>query len=160
MYGTSRLVLMVLLATAAVTTAPVASAGEAHKVVLAEDLKWSAVPTLPKGSEIAVLAGDPAADGLFVLRVRSPDGTVFAPHWHSQTEHVTVIEGTFHVGKGEALDKAAADAVAAGGFFIMPAQMRHFGWVEGTTVLQVTGMGPFDINYVNPKDDPSKQAAQ
>jgi len=160
MYGTSRLALILLLGTAVVAPAPIASAEEAHQVVLAENLKWSTVPTLPKGSEIAVLAGDPAADGLFVLRVRSPEGTVFAPHWHSQAEQVTVIEGTFHVGKGEQLDRSAADAVPAGGFFMMPREMRHFGWVEGTTVLQVAGMGPFDINYVNPMDDPSKQAAQ
>lgn len=109
---------------------------------------------------MAVLAGDLAASGIFVLRVRSPDGTQFAPHWHSQTEHVTVIEGTFHVGMGEKLDKPAATAVPAGGFFVMPGNMRHFGWVEGATVLQVAGMGPFDINYVNPEDDPSRQVGQ
>ena len=33
--------------------------------------------------------------------------------------------------------------------------MQQFAWVTGETVIQVTGMGPFDITYVDPKDDPS-----
>jgi hypothetical protein len=32
--------------------------------------------------------------------------------------------------------------------------MQHYGWSTGPTVIQIHGMGPFAINYVNPADDP------
>jgi hypothetical protein len=28
---------------------------------------------------------------------------------------------------------------------------------KGTTVVQVHGVGPFVVNYINPADDPSKK---
>jgi hypothetical protein len=40
----------------------------------------------------------------------------------------------------------------------MPAEMRHWGWMEGDTVVQVHGTGPFALNYVNPADDPRNAA--
>ncbi len=57
---------------------------------------------------------------------------------------------------GDKLDKAKTDALGPGGFFSSGAEMRHFAWTKGETVIQVTGVGPFDITYVDPKDDPSK----
>jgi glycyl-tRNA synthetase alpha subunit len=32
--------------------------------------------------------------------------------------------------------------------------MKHAGWSEGDTVIQLHGVGPWQINYVNPADDP------
>jgi len=40
----------------------------------------------------------------------------------------------------------------------MPGGMRHFAWSEGETVIEVFSLGPFDITYVDPKDDPAKAA--
>ena len=34
--------------------------------------------------------------------------------------------------------------------------MPHYAWADGDTVIQVHGIGPFVINYVNPADDPAK----
>jgi hypothetical protein len=44
----------------------------------------------------------------------------------------------------------------AGVFGAVPADMRHYGWTYGTTVVQIHGNEPFAITYVNPEDDPSK----
>jgi hypothetical protein len=44
----------------------------------------------------------------------------------------------------------------AGGFGAVPAGMRHYGWTDGGTVVQIHGNGLFAITYVNPDDDPSK----
>ncbi len=33
--------------------------------------------------------------------------------------------------------------------------MHHYGMAVGETVVQVHGAAPFQINYVNPSDDPS-----
>jgi len=43
---------------------------------------------------------------------------------------------------------------------IMPAGMQHFVLMSGDTVIQISGDGPFAINYVNPADDPRKTTKQ
>jgi hypothetical protein len=35
--------------------------------------------------------------------------------------------------------------------------MKHHVWVEGETVVQFHGEGPWVIEYVNPGDDPRKK---
>ena len=39
----------------------------------------------------------------------------------------------------------------------MAATMPHYAVAKGVTVVQVHGVGPFVVNYVNPADDPSKK---
>ena len=39
----------------------------------------------------------------------------------------------------------------------MPADMVHYPWDKGETVLQSSASGPSDVIYVNPNDDPRKQ---
>ena len=87
-----------------------------------------------------------------------PDGYTIPPHWHSTIENVTVLSGTFNIGMGDKLDKSKSHALGPGGFFSAPPRMSHFAWATGETVVEVTGMGPLDFKYVDPKDDPSKSA--
>ena len=83
------------------------------------------------------------------------------PHWHPNDEHITVLSGTFALGMGDKADERAVTDLTAGGYALLPARMPHFAWAKGPrTVLQVHGMGPFTINYVNPEDDPNRPAAQ
>jgi len=35
--------------------------------------------------------------------------------------------------------------------------MAHYAWAEVESIVQINGVGPFDITYVNPKDDPRQQ---
>jgi hypothetical protein len=35
--------------------------------------------------------------------------------------------------------------------------MRHYAGAMTDTTIQVDGMGPFQLTYVNPADDPSKK---
>jgi quercetin dioxygenase-like cupin family protein len=130
-----------------------------HVVVKPDALKWGpAPPGLPAGAQLAVLVGDPSKQGTaFAIRVKLPDGYKVAPHWHSSDENVTVLKGTLLIGTGDKLDVAKADALPAGSYMRMPKMMRHFALAKGETVLQVHGIGPFDINYVNADDDPRKK---
>jgi hypothetical protein len=134
-------------------------AAEMHKVVKADAIQWGpAPPQLPKGAQVAVLAGDPGKAGLYIIRAKMPDGYSIPAHWHRKAENVTVISGTFNVGMGDKLDKAKGEALGPGGFFLASPKMRHYAWASGETVVEVSGIGPFDITYVDPKDDPSKMA--
>jgi hypothetical protein len=38
----------------------------------------------------------------------------------------------------------------------MAPRMRHFAWMEGETILQLSSMGPWEIVYVNAADDPRR----
>ncbi len=125
-------------------------------------LKWGpAPPALPPGAQAAVVAGDPGKDGPYVVRLKVPNGYTVPPHTHPTDENVTVLSGTFHIASGDKLDKKKGETVKAGGFFTAKAGMQHYAWASSAAVIQVHGMGPFAITYVNPADDPrSKPTAQ
>ena len=130
-----------------------------HVVLQADAIQWGpAPPVLPAGAQAAVLYGDPSKDGPFTIRLSAGDGYKVPPHFHPTAENVTVISGTFHVGTGDTLDTAKATALTAGGFVSLPAGMHHYAWMEGPTVVQVHGIGPFALTYVNPADDPRNAA--
>ena len=114
-------------------------------------------PSLPKGAQIAVLEGDPSKEGPFVFRVKVPDGYRIPPHTHPKTERVTIISGTFNIGMGEKFDEKATKALPAGTYGFWEAGMKHFVSIKGETVVQFHGMGPWSIQYVDPKDDPRNQ---
>jgi hypothetical protein len=119
------------------------------------EVKWKDGPaSLPAGAKFAVLEGDPAKEGPFVMRLWLPDGFRIPPHWHPKVERVTVVSGTFNLGMGEKFDQSATREMTAGTFGFWPAGMRHFAWAKGETVLQLHGIGPWMITYVNPADDP------
>jgi hypothetical protein len=123
-------------------------------------IKWEeGPPSLPKGARIAVLEGDPNKEGPFVFRLKIPDGYRVPPHTHPKTERVTVISGTFNIGMGEKFDQSATRPMPAGTYGYWPAGMTHFVWTKGETILQFHGMGPWSIEYINPRDDPRKNKA-
>jgi len=128
---------------------------EQHVVLNPADLKWGdAPPGLPPGAKLAVLAGDPNKKGLFTVRLQTPAGYKVPPHTHPTAEHITVISGTFNIGTGDKFDEAAGKELGAGGYLVMPAGMKHYAWTPAEAIIQVHGMGPFVIKYVNPADDP------
>ena len=114
-------------------------------------------PSLPKGARIAVLEGDPAKEGMFVMRVKVPDGFHIPAHTHPKPERVTVIQGTFKLAMGENPKLEKATVLPAGTYGVWPPGMVHAVWTEGETIVQFHGMGPWVINYVNPGDDPRKK---
>ena len=121
----------------------------------AGDLKWIDAPAgLPAGGKIAILAGDPAKAGPFVIRLQMPPGYKIQPHTHPTAEHVTVISGTLKLGMGAKADDAASHDLTAGAFAVMPAGMQHFAGSASGCIVQIHGTGPFEIKYVNPADDP------
>jgi quercetin dioxygenase-like cupin family protein len=123
-----------------------------------EQVPWKDGPaSLPAGAKVAILEGDPAKAGYFAMRLKFPDGYRVPPHWHPNVERVTIISGTLHLGMGDSFDQGAAHTLPAGSYGFMPPGMRHFAWTEGETVLQLATVGPWEINYVNPSDDPRRQ---
>ena len=126
-----------------------------HVMVAPDTIKWGdSPPGLPAGAKAAVVAGDPSQPGPFVLRAQLPAGYRIAPHWHPTTENVTVLAGTVALGMGEKYDELGLTNLEVGGFATLPADMRHFFVARTAATIQVHGMGPFAITYVNAADDP------
>ena len=133
------------------------SADQHHTVVQADAMKWGPAPaSLPPGAQAAVLLGHPTKEGPFVLRLKFPAGFVIPPHQHSKDEFVTVISGRVLITSGQKVDKSAQPLPAAS-FVHLPAGMPHYAWAEVESVVQINGVGPFDVKYLNPNDDPRKQ---
>ena len=129
-----------------------------HAMFKGDDLKWAPAPaSLPAGAEVAILEGDPAKEGPFTMRLKLPAGYKIPPHSHPGIEHVTVISGSFAMGTGEKFDEAAMMTMPAGGFALMKIGTKHFAMSKEGCVVQVHGVGPWGITYVNPADDPRKK---
>lgn len=129
-----------------------AQAGTGHVVVDAAALKWGdAPPAFERGAQAVVLSGDPGKPGLFVLRLKAPAGYRIANHWHPTDEHVTLLDGDLALRMN---DGTQAQALAPGAYMLLPANMHHAVTTRTGMTVQVSGMGPFALTYVDPKDDP------
>jgi hypothetical protein len=58
---------------------------------------------------------------------------------------------------GDKFDAGALTALPAGTFAALAPGTRHFAQVQGRTVVQVHGTGPWKLVYVNAADDPQKK---
>jgi hypothetical protein len=129
-----------------------------HTMTTPDQMKWGpAPPALPAGAQLAVLDGDPGKAGLFVIRAKFPDGYKVPPHWHPTDEHVVIVSGTLKAGSGNKWDDASMHTLGAGSYAKMARRMSHYVQAQGETVVQITAMGPFQVTYVNPNDDPRKK---
>jgi quercetin dioxygenase-like cupin family protein len=127
-------------------------------IILADQVSWSpGPPSLPPGAQAAVLEGNPKEAGPFTMRLSFPDGYRIPAHSHPAVERVTVVEGTFRVGMGDKFDASALTPLPAGTFAALQPGTRHFAQAQGKTIVQLNGVGPWKLNYVNPADDPRQK---
>ncbi|NUS38948.1 MAG: cupin domain-containing protein [Lysobacter sp.] len=125
-----------------------------HAMADADQVKWGPGPAgLPAGAQAAVLSGHPGKAGPFTIRLKAPPGYRIGRHWHPTDELVTVLQGDFHLDMGSGSGAHSHD-FSSGGYALLPAKMQHAASTRGGAVVQVSGMGPFEIHYVDPKDDP------
>ena len=130
-----------------------------HVRISAGDFKWfPAPPSVPRGAKIAVLEGDPKKPGISTFRLKLPAGYKVPPHWHPADERVTVISGVFALGTGEDWDDSTVQEYPAGSFTVMPPRHGHYAAAKTDTVIQLTIVGPWGINYFNSADDPRNVA--
>jgi hypothetical protein len=125
----------------------------------AQDLKWAdAPPDLPKGAQLAVLHGDPFKPGPYAMRLKAPDGYKIPPHWHTRDEELTIISGTLALHMGDSM-KTEPHVLDVAGYHFLPGKMHHGAEMRGETIVQIQGIGPFDIHYLNAADNPNPKAA-
>ena len=125
------------------------------RAIRSEDLEWKPFAAFPPEARLAVVVGDPARPGLYVIRVRLPAGVKLMPHAHPEDRIYTVLSGVFYIGQGEKFDESRLTAYGVGTVVVLPGGQPHFHWARsGEYVTQVTAIGPLGLSYVNPVDDP------
>ena len=122
------------------------------------NLKWGdAPPSLPAGAKMAVVSGNPAAKGNFTIQLKMPADYAVPPHSHPNSEVVKVVAGELHYAMADKMEMAKAKTLKAGHTVTMAAKMNHWVHAAAPATVQVSGRGPFQITYVDPKDDPRKK---
>jgi len=133
------------------TAVPSPSPAPSASTAAPPDIQWGPAPSvLPPGAQIAVIEGNPGSTGTFTLRLKLPNGYKIPPHTHPTIENITVLAGTFLAGMGTQFDESKLEAYGRDAFFSLPAEHAHFAVARGETVVQVHGLGPFVVTYVNP----------
>lgn len=150
-----RVASLIVMVTVCVCFSPVQLLGQdaevaAATMVMADDLEFTPleVPGFDSGMQIAGLYGDFTAEGAYALRLSFPDGYRFPPHFHPMDENLTVISGTLLLAMGDTADESQLVSYGAGDFLNLPAENPHFGGASGYTVIQLHGIGPFEIILV------------
>lgn len=122
--------------------------------VTPNDVAWKpGPPSLPAGTQAAVLEGDPTKPGIVTMRLKIPKGFRLAMHTHPADERVTVLSGTMHVTYIEGATTSTR-SFPAGSFYVTPKGVQHSVAVDEETIIQITVQGPWGVAYVDAKDDP------
>jgi quercetin dioxygenase-like cupin family protein len=126
--------------------------------VLPEDIDWKPFPAFPPSARLAIVVGEPAKPGPYVIRVKVPSGVKLMPHKHPEDRVYTVISGVFYIGLGDRFDADKLQAYPPGSVIVLPGNTPHFHWARsGEYVSQVSGIGPLGLEYLDPHDDPRQQ---
>src|SRR6478736_6331811 len=101
----------ILLVSAAAVLAASATGAQA------KGMKWmdGTAVGLPKGSQVAVVKGDPSKAADFTVRLKFPADFAVPPHSHPGDEVVRVVSGgPLHYGMGDKLDMANSATLEKG----------------------------------------------
>jgi hypothetical protein len=119
-----------------------------------DQIKWTQHPALPTGAMRAVVYGDPTKAGLYVTRLRSPQGLKVMPHTHPEDRIYTVLSGTLYIGYGDSFDESKLQAYPKGSVIYLPAKLSHFQYARSDGYeIQINAIGPTDLTFLNPSDD-------
>jgi quercetin dioxygenase-like cupin family protein len=148
----SNRALVVLMSVALVTGSVRAQTVQS---IAPDQIKWSQHPALPSGAMRAVVYGEPTKPGSsYVTRLRAPDGLKIMPHTHPDDRIYTVLSGTLYLGVGDTWDESKLKAYPQGTVLFLPAKLSHFQYSKsGEYLIQINGVGPTDLTFINPKDD-------
>ena len=127
---------------------------EGVKALAPDALTWQPFQGDP-AARIAMLYGNPAEAGHYIVRFKLPPNWSGRPHTHGGAELLTVHSGTCYLAHGNELTREAATKLVPMAFMALPAgtKMRAFTGEE-ECVVDVQGQGPFTTQYLDEEGDP------
>ncbi len=128
-----------------------ASSDKDFLVIPPEKVEWK---DAGGGAKLAVIYGDPAKPGMYVIRAYFPPGVMSAPHFHGEDRHIVVVQGTWNAGTDDSWDPKATAPLEQGSYMFHPAGMVHFDGSAGDegAIVQIVGMGPSKTTFLFPKE--------
>jgi hypothetical protein len=150
--------MLVLLVLTSLFLSGTALAQTAHVMVQPDDMKWGeGPPSLPSGAKFAVIEGKPAEAGPFhdatEVPCRLQEPGALSSGYRARDRFIRCDQ----LRDGDKFDASQLKPMPTGSFIVMPIGTNHFVETREETVIQLHGIGPWDVKYVNPKDDPRKR---
>jgi len=127
MSGTTRVLALAMLALLLIVPAGFGAPDVDRSAVdfkTPDEIKW--VRNAAGTNEQAVLFGDPAKPGPYVVRLKWLPGNMSRPHFHPNDRFFVVISGTWWMGTGEKFDPDATVPAPAGSYVIHYAGKVHY----------------------------------
>jgi hypothetical protein len=95
------------------------------------------------GAANAVLVGDPAKPGLYIVLTKWHAHHMSRPHYHPNNRYITVLSGTWWVGTGTKYDPDSTVPLPTGSFATHYGKEIHYdGAKDEDVVLEILGEGP------------------
>ncbi len=132
-----------LLSLLFITTTAIASTND-PKIIPADQMIWKNLPH-HTGLQYTILSGNPLQKDWFVARIKLPANFSDEIHTHDLTRYDTVMSGTYYFQFADAAKKTGVTKLAAGGFIECPANVKHTGYTKAETVIEIAGMGPWEV---------------
>jgi len=124
--------------------------GTVQHVVHAKDIEWKPCPpNLPDGCQMAVLEGSPQSSDLFTVRFKVNGEFVMPPHTHPKDERATILQGKAYVAFGKDATRESAKEFGPGDYYVNARNAIHSVWADSSTIIQVTGIGPWEAHFIN-----------
>ncbi|WP_315830909.1 cupin domain-containing protein [Bradyrhizobium prioriisuperbiae] len=112
-------------------------------IKLPDQIPWSKPDA--RGSQNAVLVGDPSKPGFYAVMTKWTKGNHFSrPHFHPNDRFITVLKGTWYVGTGNKFDPDNGTVAMPAGSFVthFGKQVHWDGAKDEDAVLLIMGEGP------------------
>jgi hypothetical protein len=117
---------------------------KALKMLLPENIEWKPAEGLT-GTDAAVLVGDPAKEGFYIVLNRFHPGNFSRPHYHANDRYIMVISGNWWVDTGGTFDPNETVPMKPGTFVVHPGKEVHYdGSRAGSedAIVMIFGQGP------------------
>ena len=129
---------------------PYAAASGITRTEGADSRAFRVVPLRPLSGDAEILYGDPEKPGEpFAMRIRELPGTIIPLHTHPVDEHITIVQGTWYFAVGDTWDKSKLNELRTGDYAFAPKGSTMFGYCPDGAIVQVHGIGPFQIHFLH-----------
>jgi len=106
------------------------------------------------GVHTKVIFGDPTKVGFYTILLFVPAHTTIQAHSHRDDRVATVVSGERHLGYGNHFDAKSLKTLP-GSVYSEPGGDNHFARTDADPVIvEISGYGPTDTHYFDPKVDP------
>jgi len=109
------------------------------------------------GVHTKVIFGDPSRASFYTILLFVPAHTTIQAHSHRDDRVATVVSGEWHFGYGDHFDAKSLKTLPPGSVYSEPGGIghNHFARTDAEAVIvEISGYGPTDTQYVDARNDP------